>query len=471
MIFSSLYFLCFFLPAFLVCFYLLGKKLRKWVIVAFSAVFYAWGAPIFIFFLLGSSIIDFFLSSQFEPGKAHRKRYLWLSIILNVGLLVYFKYANFFVDNFSLLSDSIGLGTFSIKEVILPIGISFFTFQKISYALDLYSGKNERLKSFLDYLLYIMMFPQLIAGPIVRYKDVSDQIKNYNINALDDKLEGLYRFIIGLGKKVILANTFAEIVAQATSYPIKYLPIADAWLGILAYTFQIYYDFAGYSDMAIGLGLMIGFRFPENFNFPYLSKSVTEFWQRWHMTLGAWMRDYLYIPLGGNRVSKTRVYLNLMIVFLISGFWHGAAWNFVIWGLYHGLFLMLERAWLGNQLKKLPQFLQVTYTFMVVVVSWVFFSMDFSLAIDYLDKMTDFSNLTLNTKLSNKSIFIFAIGVFFAFMAPQQKQLNFLSSLIQRLSLKPAWALASFPLFLLIFILSFMLLMTSDFNPFIYYRF
>jgi alginate O-acetyltransferase complex protein AlgI len=446
-------------------------EFRKWVIVLFSAFFYAWGAPVFIFFLLASSIVDFFLSKRFKPGATNRKIFIWLSVGLNVGLLFYFKYANFFVDNFSIISDALGFGTYSIEKVVLPIGISFFTFQKISYALDLYYGRNERLKSFLDYLLYIMMFPQLIAGPIVRFKDVSEQIKNYKSNKLDSKLEGLYRFIIGLGKKVLLANTFAEVVEKVNRIPIDNLPLADTWLGILAYTFQIYYDFSGYSDMAIGLGLMLGIRFPENFNFPYLSKSITEFWQRWHITLGAWMRDYLYIPLGGNRGSKMRTYLNLMLVFLISGFWHGAAWNFVIWGLYHGFFLMLERAFLARILKKLPVFVQTIYTFLVVVVSWVFFSMEFSDAIDYLAKMVDFSKIPLYTKINNKIIFTFVLGVLFAFMAPKKSQLNFFNSVIKQLSLGNKSAILSFPVFILIFILSFMVLMTSDFNPFIYYRF
>lgn len=472
MIFSSLFFLCIFLPAFLLSFYLIRIELRKWVIVIFSGLFYAWGAPIFILYLLASSILDFYFSKYFEPGQKNRKLFLWLSIILNVGLLVYFKYANFFVDNISIITSQLNLGHISFKEVILPIGISFFTFQKISYALDLYSGKNERLNSFLDYLLYIMMFPQLIAGPIVRYKDVSTQIKNYHKNRLDNKLEGLYRFIIGLGKKVILANTFAEVAEQVNSYPIEYLPFADAWLGIIAYTFQIYFDFSGYSDMAIGLGLMIGFRFPENFNFPYLSKSITEFWQRWHMTLGAWMRDYLYIPLGGNRVSKGRIYFNLIFVFFISGFWHGANWNFIVWGLFHGLFLIIERAGFSKILAKLPNAIQVLYTFIIVIFSWVFFSKDFSSAISYFERMFDFSSLTtLNSQLSNRTIFIFILGVVFAFMAINKRLMAYFNNFINKITISHKRAILYFPLLLVILIMSFFLLMTSDFNPFIYYRF
>tara|TARA_R110002049_G_scaffold6312_4_gene40257 strand:- start:910 stop:2325 length:1416 start_codon:yes stop_codon:yes gene_type:complete len=471
MVFSSLYFLCVFLPIFLLSFYLFRKDLRKWVIVIFSGLFYAWGAPTFILFLLGSSVIDFFLSKYLGSEKKYRKQLLWSSLTLNIGLLVYFKYANFFVDAFSNVSTIFGFGNFEISQVLLPIGISFFTFQKISYTLDVYSDRNKPLTSFLDYLLYIMMFPQLIAGPIVRFQDVSDQIKNYASNKLNDKLYGLFRFIVGLSKKVLIANTFAEVVTQINSYGIDNLSMAEAWLGILAYTFQIYFDFSGYSDMAIGLGLMIGFKFPENFNFPYLSKSITEFWQRWHITLGTWMRDYLYIPLGGNRVSNFRVYFNLMFVFFISGFWHGANWNFIIWGLFHGLFLMLERAGLLTFIKKLPGFLQVLYTFFIVIVGWVFFSMPFDSALSYLIKMFSFSGFELYEPIRLKTGIIMGLGLFFAFMAINRKINNFLNGITELIAKNKLLTLIFYPVFIMLFLLSFFTLMTGEFNPFIYYRF
>lgn len=471
MIFSSLYFLCVFLPLFLTCFYTFRKNLRKSVIVAFSGFFYAWGAPSFIIFLIVSSIIDFYLTHQLVKKTNNRKVILWASLLLNISLLVYFKYANFFVDIFSGISGTLGFGQFKIEEVLLPIGISFFTFQKISYALDVYSGRNKPLQSFLDYLLYIMMFPQLIAGPIVRYQDVSDQIKNYATNRLDLKLTGLYRFILGLCKKVLIANTFAAVVAQINSYGIDNLSLADAWLGILAYTFQIYFDFSGYSDMAIGLGLMIGFKFPENFNFPYLSCSITEFWQRWHITLGSWMRDYLYIPLGGNRVSKTRVYFNLLFVFFISGFWHGANWNFIFWGLFHGAFLIFERAGLGKLLRTLPKVLQVSYSFFIVMIGWVFFSMNFNDAILYIEKLFSFSKISLYQPIELKTATIMLLGVIFAFMGISKGSRYKLNSILYNIGANTRLSLASFPIFILLFYLCFLVLMTADFNPFIYYRF
>ena len=415
MVFSSVLFLSVFLPCFLACFYLSPQFLKKWIIVFFSILFYAWGAPVFILFLLGSSVLDFFISKNFEASNPYRKRSLFASLFLNIGLLCYFKYVNFFVYNISTLGEYFSFNEIAFKEVLLPIGISFFTFQKISYAIDVYRGENKRLTSFLDYLLYIIMFPQLIAGPIVRYKDVHLQIKNFSSNNFDQKLQGLYRFIIGLSKKVFIANTFALIVSQINALGLENTSTAEAWLGALAYTFQIYFDFAGYSDMAIGLGLMIGFKFPENFNFPYLSKSISEFWKRWHITLGSWMRDYLYIPLGGNKVSTKRIYFNLVFVFFISGFWHGANWNFIVWGLFHGLFLVLERLFLSASLKKMPVIFQRFYTFFIVIIGWVFFSMDLETAFVFIKKMFDFSSFDLGLSISLKSWSLMIFGILFSF--------------------------------------------------------
>lgn len=473
MVFSSVLFLTVFLPVFLLVFYLIDRPYKKLVILLFSTVFYAWGAPKFIFFLLGSSIIDFFISKKLEPGSKNRKLFLWFSLALNVLLLVYFKYANFFVDNISSLSESFGMDTISIKEVLLPIGISFFTFQKISYMMDVYSGNNKRLKSFVDYLIYIIIFPQLIAGPIVRFKDVSEQIRAFDKNKFDDRLEGLFRFTIGLSKKVFIANTFAEIVSNTQLIGLENYTTGDAWTSILAYTFQIYYDFAGYSDMAIGLGLMIGFRFPENFNFPYLSKSITEFWQRWHITLGSWMRDYLYIPLGGNRVAKHRIYINLMIVFFISGFWHGASWNFIVWGVFHGFFLMIERAGLGKILQKLPTPISIAYTFFTVIIGWVFFSMEMNEASLFLKKMFAFDSWSVTKEIeSSKILLITTIGVLCAFMGINKKTRQFFNELPAKLTngLK-LHLIITYPIVVACLLLALISLMTDDFNPFIYYRF
>jgi len=472
MVFSSVLFLSVFLPCFLACFYLSPQFLKKWIIVFFSILFYAWGAPVFILFLLGSSFLDFFISKNFEASNPYRKRSLFASLFLNIGLLCYFKYVNFFVYNISTLGEYFSFNEIAFKEVLLPIGISFFTFQKISYAIDVYRGENKRLTSFLDYLLYIIMFPQLIAGPIVRYKDVHLQIKNFSSNNFDQKLQGLYRFIIGLSKKVFIANTFALIVSQINALGLENTSTAEAWLGALAYTFQIYFDFAGYSDMAIGLGLMIGFKFPENFNFPYLSKSISEFWKRWHITLGSWMRDYLYIPLGGNKVSTKRIYFNLVFVFFISGFWHGANWNFIVWGLFHGLFLVLERLFLSASLKKMPVIFQRFYTFFIVIIGWVFFSMDLETAFVFIKKMFDFSSFDLGLSISLKSWSLMLFGILFSFIGFNKKIELFLNELPFRIAnLNTSQTLVIFPVFLFLLSMATIWIMNSGFNPFIYYRF
>ena len=472
MVFSSVLFLSVFLPCFLACFYLSPQFLKKWIIVFFSILFYAWGAPLFILFLLGSSVLDFFISKNFEASNPYRKRSLFASLFLNIGLLCYFKYVNFFVYNISTLGEYFSFNEIAFKEVLLPIGISFFTFQKISYAIDVYRGENKRLTSFLDYLLYIIMFPQLIAGPIIRYKDVHLQIKNFSSNNFDQKLQGLYRFIIGLSKKVFIANTFALIVSQINALGLENTSTAEAWLGALAYTFQIYFDFAGYSDMAIGLGLMIGFKFPENFNFPYLSKSISEFWKRWHITLGSWMRDYLYIPLGGNKVSTKRIYFNLVFVFFISGFWHGANWNFIVWGLFHGLFLVLERLFLSASLKKMPVIFQRFYTFFIVIIGWVFFSMDLETAFVFIKKMFDFSSFDLGLSISLKSWSLMLFGILFSFIGFNKKIELFLNELPFRIAnLNTSQTLVIFPVFLFLLSMATIWIMNSGFNPFIYYRF
>ena len=316
------------------------------------------------------------------------------------------------------------------------------------------------------------MFPQLIAGPIVRYKDVHLQIKNFSSNNFDQKLQGLYRFIIGLSKKVFIANTFALIVSQINALGLENTSTAEAWLGALAYTFQIYFDFAGYSDMAIGLGLMIGFKFPENFNFPYLSKSISEFWKRWHITLGSWMRDYLYIPLGGNKVSTKRIYFNLVFVFFISGFWHGANWNFIVWGLFHGLFLVLERLFLSASLKKMPVIFQRFYTFFIVIIGWVFFSMDLETAFVFIKKMFDFSSFDLGLSISLKSWSLMLFGILFSFIGFNKKIELFLNELPFRIAnLNTSQTLVIFPVFLFLLSMATIWIMNSGFNPFIYYRF
>lgn len=366
------------------------KGWKNGVILAFSLLFYAWGAPLFIFVLIASTIADFYIVRQLYRAKKERlrKACLLTSLFLNLGLLAYFKYANFFIENINAVLSHWGISSLSWTEVALPIGISFYTFQTLTYSIDVYRRAHSPLEKVSDYLLYIMSFPQMIAGPIVRYQEVADQLRERTSTA-EDKLLGFYRFTLGLAKKVFIANVLGKQADLIFATDPALLDLPTAWLGAVAYAGQIYFDFAGYSDMAIGLGRMMGFRFPENFASPYVSTSITEFWRRWHITLGRWMRDYLYIPLGGSRVNtQWRLYFNLWVVFLLSGLWHGASWNFVIWGAFHGCFLILDRLFLARVLKAIGRFPAVIITCFLVIIGWVFFRLEtFTEATDYLGIM------------------------------------------------------------------------------------
>ncbi|MDC3252708.1 MBOAT family protein [Crocinitomicaceae bacterium] len=420
MVFSSTLFLLYFLPAFLVVYISLGRfrELKNWWILLASIVFYAWGAPTFIYILLGSTIIDFFIvRSLYNSVKIQQKRsLLLLSIAMNLGLLIYFKYANFFVENFNDLLNTFGFELVGWTQVALPIGISFYTFQTLTYSIDVYRGTHKPLKYIHHYLLYIMSFPQMIAGPIVRFNLIAEQITERR-ESIDDKLYGFFRFCIGLAKKVLIANVLGLQANEIMELPQEQLTFVTSWVGILAYTFQIYFDFSGYSDMAIGLGKMMGFTFPENFNNPYNSRNITEFWRRWHITLGQWMKDYLYIPLGGNQVnSKFKLFFNLWLVFLLSGLWHGASWNFVIWGAFHGFFLILDRLFLKTLLNKMGSFVSVPFTFLVVVVGWVFFSIeDLNEAWSYLGHMFSFEGREV-IELSKEAMVVLAFSTLISFI-------------------------------------------------------
>jgi len=391
MVFSSIAFLFYFLPLFFFLYYIADKRVKNILILAGSILFYSFGAPRFIFVILGTTFVDFYLVRFMSatPGKPIKTTLLCLSLAINLGLLFYFKYSNFFIDNLNFLYKHIGLKPITWEKLILPIGISFYTFETLTYVIDVYRGLHKPLRNFWDYQLYIILFPKLIAGPIIRFHEFADQIYDHtSFETVDNKLRGFYRFCIGLGKKVLIANILADSANAIYLIPHHTLGTAAAWYGALSYTFQIYFDFSGYSDMAIGLGLMMGFRFPENFNNPYTSVSITDFWRRWHITLGAWMREYLYIPLGGNRVKSTRrLYFNLWLVFLLSGLWHGAAWGFVAWGAYHGFFMVIERLFLGRWLAKIGKF-AVLYTFPIVLVGWILFRIeDIHSSLAYLSAM------------------------------------------------------------------------------------
>lgn len=377
MVFSSVTFLFFFLPAALGLYFCSGKH-KNLLLLAASLLFYAWGEGIYLLVMLASITVNYGcgrLMFSFARNSEPSKMVLALAIVYNFSVLAFFKYSNFLVENLNHILQTIQLPEIQLNPVHLPIGISFFTFQAVSYLVDVYKGKVAPQKNLVNLGLYIALFPQLIAGPIVRYHDIAKALVSRRVD-IDDFAQGVQRFIFGLSKKVLLANPLALVADKIFALPANELTTPLAWLGALCYTLQIYYDFSGYSDMAIGLGRMFGFRFLENFNYPYISKSIQEFWRRWHISLSSWLRDYLYIPLGGNRHGSLRTYCNLLTVFLICGLWHGASWTFICWGLYHGFFLILERTPLGALQQKLWSPLRYILTIFIVVLGWVLFRSD-----------------------------------------------------------------------------------------------
>ncbi len=386
MVFSSPIFLFAFLPLVLLLYYAAPGGLRNALLLAASLFFYAWGEVAYVLVML-ASIAANYLAGLAIGAARHRRAALIAGIAGNLALLGAFKYAGFFVENLNAALPALGIGALPVPQLHLPLGISFFTFQAMSYLVDVYRGEAPVQRSPWRVALYIALFPQLIAGPIVRYHDVAGQLASRR-HDLDGFAYGVERFIYGLGKKLLIANPLGEVADAAFGVPAGELGTTLAWIGVVAYTLQIYFDFSGYSDMAIGLGRMFGFRFLENFDYPYVSQSIREFWRRWHISLSTWFRDYLYIPLGGNRISPVRTYLNLVVVFLLCGLWHGASWNFVVWGALHGAFLALERAGLERRLGRLSRALRHAYVLAVVMVGWVFFRADdLPAALRYLGAM------------------------------------------------------------------------------------
>ena len=382
MVFSSPSFLFYFLPLFLICYFVIPY--RNAVLLVFSLLFYAWGEGVYVLVMIVSGLANYAFARWIaDSPDTSRRMALGVGVATNLAALVFFKYAGFLVGAFNGVTGA-GL---PVPQIHLPIGISFFTFHAISYLVDVYRRDLPAERSAAKVLLYIALFPQLIAGPIMRFGTVRKEIHARDITVEKFAL-GLKFFVIGLGQKVLIANTLATPVDAIFKLPPEALNSAIAWLAVSGYTLQIYFDFAGYSNMAIGLGLMLGFYFPLNFNYPYISQSITEFWRRWHISLSTWFRDYLYIPLGGNRRGAARTYANLLIVFILCGLWHGASWTFVIWGLYHGLFLVLERLGLGGVLKRTVPELRHVYTLLVVMVGWVFFrANDLPQALQFLAAM------------------------------------------------------------------------------------
>lgn len=483
-------FLFLFLPVVLLIYFTLGKGIRNIFLTFASLSFYFWGENYLIWIMLLSTAIDYTSGliisdgirnkpSQLEPGAKRTKTQkigLMLSIVSNLALLGYFKYSNFFVDSFVGAYSILGLDTEALRSfghVALPLGISFYTFQSMSYTIDVYLGQVKATRNFINFACYVTLFPQLVAGPIVRYRDIEFQLKNHTVT-MDEFSAGVLRFVLGLIKKVIIANSVAQVADSVFSMPDSEIGFAMAWLGVLAYTIQIYFDFSGYSDMAIGLGQMFGFRFLENFNYPYIATSIQDFWRRWHISLSTWWRDYLYIPLGGSKCSPARVYFNLFIVFFLCGLWHGASWTFVAWGLYQGMFLIIERAGFGKFLEKLPLILRHSYAVVIFMFGWVIFRAEtFHQALIFIKAMLGLNgnSFHLFKDFNSYNLSMIALGVLFSF--PLYPKLTEMYGIV-RSRHGGAWTLMDITGYAVIFALfAFCVLNLSagTYNPFIYYRF
>ncbi len=470
MVFSSAYFLLLFLPAVLLLYFVVPKKFRNLVLLIASLYFYTYGEKFLVLVMILSTLVDYKCGHLIEAGK--RKLGLRVSILFNLLTLGTFKYFNFAKDNLASLVERFGYDAESlsgIAEIALPIGISFYVFQTMSYTIDVYRGNVKASRNLLEFATYVTMFPQLVAGPIIRYIDVQKEIVNREVT-LQGFAKGLERFTLGLAKKMIIANTFAALADTVFNQTGGDFSTMYAWVGILAYTFQIYFDFSGYSDMAIGLGKMFGFNFLENFNYPYISKSITEFWRRWHISLSSWFRDYLYIPLGGNRKGKKRLYFNLFVVFTVTGLWHGASWNFILWGLFHGVFIVIEKFGFDKILKKAGQLFSHIYTLFIVVIGWVLFrAEDIQSTVNYLKRMFIYNsgNETTNDYIAyfhfNKElVFVGVLAVIFSL--PTYPYLEKKLTNKNLLPLRYVFILVT--LFVCITYIA-----AGSYNPFIYFRF
>ena len=466
MIFSSILFCFYFLPVVLAVYYISPKNLKNLVLFISSLIFYAWGEPVYVLLMLFSTAVDYTLGRGVDHFKTAKKDGLAklmvaLSAVINLSLLGYFKYAGFLMG----IVNSVFNVNVPVPELALPIGISFYTFQTMSYTIDVYRGDAKMQKNIISFGAYVSLFPQLIAGPVVRYNTIAKELDERSVS-LSDFACGIRRFIRGLAKKVLLANSVGALFDAVKAMGASETSVLSAWLGIIAFTFQIYFDFSGYSDMAIGLGRMFGFHFDENFNTPYESKSITEFWRRWHISLGTWFREYVYIPLGGNRVSVPRHIFNLALVWFLTGLWHGAAWNFIFWGLFYGCFIILEKYVFSRVFAKVPDLLKHVYTLFVVVIGWVLFSFEEPSAIAaYLKNMFGVGTLLINDRaiyylLTNAVVL--ALCTFFSTSAARR--------VYEKVSFKGKRTLLDI-LALLTFLLCTAYLVDASYNPFLYFRF
>ena len=469
MLFSSITFLFLFLPIVMAVYYIVPGRGKNIVLLIASLFFYAWGEPVYVVLMILSILFNYFCGRDIQAngedaGKA--KLSLAFAVTVNILILGFFKYYGFILDTVNSLLPS----DIPYRELPLPVGISFYTFQAISYLVDIYRKKAEPQKNILYFALYISMFPQLIAGPIVRYVDIEAQLRNRKIS-IRRLGQGAVFFIIGLAKKVIIANTAGSVFDQISGVPASSLSMLTAWVGVFSYAFQIYFDFSGYSDMAVGLGKMFGFEFKKSFDYPYISKSITEFWRRWHISLSTWFREYVYIPLGGNRCSVSRNIFNLMVVWALTGMWHGAAWNFIAWGVYYGVILVMEKYIWGDSLERLPGVVRHIYTIILVLVGWVFFfSPSLGYSLRYLAAMVGGGAGIVDSKgafllLTHWLLYLLAV------LGSSALGMRLLNAVPRMIRGEKAKAVSAAVIYMGIFVVSVAFLVTDTFNPFLYFRF
>ena len=462
MLFSSISFIYYFLPLLFIAYFITPKKYRNIPLLVFSIIFYFLGEPKYVIVLILSCVINYYISKLMvnKKYKKHKKIFLILLLIYNIGQLLYFKYTDFFISNINSIFNL----NISLLHVIMPIGISFFTFQIMAYVIDVYNKKHKPAKKLTDFMMYVSLFPQLIAGPIVRYADIEKEVTKRETN-FKNFSQGVKRFTIGLSKKVLLANVlgeFAKLLVEET--------VLSSWLKPILFTLQIYFDFSGYSDMAIGLGLMFGFHFLENFNYPLIAKSITDFWRRWHMSLSSWFRDYVYIPLGGNRVSRLKWIRNLFVVWFLTGFWHGASWNFIIWGLYFGILLVIEKLFLGKLLEK-TKILKYIYTTIIVIISFLIFSVETVPGIlTNLKNMFFLSDIPLTSLETNYYLRSYLTLLIISIIGATPLLKNIISKL-KETKIKGIINILEPIYIIILLILSTAFLIDASFNPFLYFRF
>ena len=461
MLFSSVTFIFYFLTSLLLIYYVVPKKFRNYVLLAFSLIFYFLGEPKYIIILVLSCLINYYISKLIDKSKGKkRKTFLIIDVIYNVGQLLFFKYTNFFIDNINELFNS----NIGFIKVVMPIGISFFTFQALGYVIDVYNKKHKPAGKLSDFMMYLCLFPQLVAGPIVRYSDVEEQVVKRE-HSIELFANGIKRFVIGLSKKVLLANVLGEYVASLAMES-----VLAAWLKPILFTLQLYFDFSGYSDMAIGLGLMFGFKFLENFNYPLIASSITDFWRRWHMSLGSWFRDYVYIPLGGNRVSKLNLFRNIFVVWFLTGFWHGAAWNFIIWGLYFGVILVIEKFVIKKFLDK-THVIKYIYSLLLIIIGFLIFnSNSVNEIFSSLKNMFMLSNIPM---VDDITLFYFKnyMVLFISSIVLATPLVKVIVNKLKKTKVKGIVEVMEIVIIMALLVLCVSFLIDASFNPFLYFRF